>query len=537
MKHNHDLAVIGAGRWGSNLIRDFHQIGCLYAICETDKEKHSSLKEQYPEVYVTDPWINILSDFNVKKIVIALPAEMHYKYCKDALQHLKDVYVEKPLSLNIKDGDELVNMAKRNNKILMVGHLLQYHHCIEKIYQMIKDNAIGKIRYINSNRMNLGQFRQEENVLWSFAPHDISVILRLMNNELPNTVISHGYTFITKNIHDVTTTIMEFADDTYCQINVNWISPNKDQTLTIVGTHGMIVFDDCRSEKITYYSEYIDWQKSKPLPIKSNGVVVPISQKPNHKHQLTPSSNHLHSNTPLYRECQHFLECCRSRRLPKTDGNEGLRVLRILDACQRSLELGGEKITLSSSSSSVSSVSSVSSATSRLLPSDNGKNNHINRHGSFFCHPSSIIDTGANIGNGTKIWHFSHLMKCQIGMNCTIGQNVFIGDNVKIGDGCKVQNNVSLYDGVTAGNYVFFGPSCVFTNDLIPNAQQSKNKCYQKTVIEDNVSIGANATILCGIKLGKGCMIGAGSVVTKDVEPYTVVIGNPAKFHKRLVNS
>ncbi len=137
------------------------------------------------------------------------------------------------------------------------------------------------------------------------------------------------------------------------------------------------------------------------------------------------------------------------------------------------------------------------------------------------------------IGDGTRIWHFSHLMRCQVGKNCNIGQNVFIGNNVKIGDGCKIQNNVSLYDGVTAGNNVFFGPSCVFTNVLKPRAKQSVKGNYIKTMIEDEVTIGANATVLCGIRLGKGCMIGAGAVVIKDVVPYDTVVGNPARSIKK----
>jgi acetyltransferase-like isoleucine patch superfamily enzyme len=340
-----------------------------------------------------------------------------------------------------------------------------------------------------SNRFKLGKIRREENVLWSFAPHDISVILKLMNNQLPKSVRCTGQSFISKNIHDITSTILEY-DNCYVQINVNWLNPFKEQLLTIVGTNGMITFDDTIEDKIRYYSNYMQWDAGQPLVNKQEGTVI----------------NYNNTNSPLYIECCEFIECCRTRKVPLTDGSEGMRVLNVLESAHKSLLNDGSRVKLDINKSSMN----------------------------YTVHPSSYVDNKAIIGRGTKVWHFCNIMESEIGENCSFGQNVFVGKDVKLGNNCRVQNNVSIYAGITAEDNVFFGPSSVFTNDKNPRAKYSKNGQYMKTYIEEGVSIGANATIMCGIRIGKHSLIGAGAVVTKDVEPYSVMIGNPAKRVKEI---
>lgn len=480
------LALIGGGYWGQNLVREFYNLHILDTICEINEELIKTYNEKYPNVRTTKKWSDVLANGELTAVCISLPANMHYKFTKEALIANKDVYVEKPITLDMEEAEELVKIAQDKNRILMVGHLLHYHPCIQKIKEMVKNNEIGKIKNIISSRLNLGKFRTSENVLWSFAPHDISVILSLCNNELPDYVSCHGKAIITPGIHDITNTIMYFnKQDIYVNINVNWLNPYKEQKLTIIGEKGMLLFDDIVTDgKLKIFRNYINWSKTVPAipdPIKTEGEIINVDL----------------SKTPLFLECQHFMECCLARKIPLTDGSEGLRVLRILQASQRNLD-----------GNIIKPITTPP----------------------YFIHQTSIVDTGAKIGNGTKIWHFSHISGgSEIGENCNIGQNVYIAPDVKLGNGCKVQNNVSIYTGVECGNYVFLGPSCVLTNDINPRAEHSKGGHYLKTIIGDGATIGANATIICGHTIGKYSLVGAGSVVTKDVEPYSIVVGNPAK--------
>lgn len=476
------LGLIGAGYWGKNLIREFNNHGVLNSICDLNEELLEENRKLYPHIKITNSWKNLLEDKEITAVCVALPAELHYKFCKDALLSDKDVFVEKPLALKIEHCNELIKIAKERGKILMVGHLLQYHSCIKKMYEIIEKDYIGDIKYIVSNRLNLGKIRCEENVLWSFAPHDISVITKLMKNKLPNSVRCTGQSFVSKDIHDITTTILQY-DGCYVQINVNWLNPFKEQKLIIVGTKGMVIFDDTIEDKLKYYSNYMQWYRGQPIPNKTEGETIEYDK----------------SQSPLYNECAEFIKSCSTRVNPLTDGEEGKRVLKILDMAQKSLMRGG----------------------------DIEMNN-------VYVHPTSYVDERARIGEGTKVWHYCNVMESEMGKNCSLGQNVFIGKGVKLGDSCRVQNNVSIYAGVEAENNVFFGPSCVLTNDKNPRVMYSKNGNYMKTYIEEGVSIGANATIVCGIRLGKHCLIGAGAVVTKDVEPYAVMVGNPARKIKTI---
>lgn len=481
------IGLIGAGYWGKNLIREFNNHNVLHTICDLDTKLLENNKNLYSEINITTEWNELLENGEISAICISLPAELHFKFCKEALLNDKDVFVEKPLALSLDHCDELIKIAKERNKILMVGHLLQYHPCIKKIYTMIKNDYIGNIRYIVSNRFNLGKIRREENVLWSFAPHDISIIIKLMDNKLPNNVRCMGESFISTNIHDITSTVLKY-DKCYVQINVNWLNPFKEQKLIIVGTKGMITFDDTIDAKLKYYSNYMQWDKGMPITNRQDGEIIDYEKE----------------YSPLYKECEEFINCCKNRLTPQTDGVEGRRVLCVLDAAQKSLSNNGKKMA------------------------------NIDNNEDIYIHPTSIIEVGAKIGKGSKIWHFCHIMDSKIGENCNVGQNVYIGKNVILGNNCRIQNNVSIYTGIIAEDNVFFGPSCVFTNDKTPRVEYSKNGNYMPTYIEEGVSIGANATILCGIRLGKYCLIGAGAVVTKDVSPYTVVIGNPAKNLKTI---
>jgi len=484
-KENKMVALVGAGYWGKNLLRNLYELSILHSVCEIDKEIIRERKKIFSDVYYTASYKEILNNKEIKAVAIATPAATHYQMVKEALLADKDVFVEKPLALNIEEGKELVTLAKEKNKILMVGHILQYHPAIIKLKELIKNGDLGKIQYIYSNRLNIGKLRTEENILWSFAPHDISVMLMFMEEE-PIKVEAFGEAILNKGIYDVTITTLEFKNGIKGHIFVSWLHPFKEQKLVVVGSKKMVVFDDITKEKLFIYPHKIEWKNGKiPVAHKAEFYTVDVEQ-----------------TEPLKEEMKHFIECVLERKTPKTDGEEGLRVLRVLSFCEKSFK--------------------------NQTPLEVAEIKEDKK--SFFVHHSSYIDEDVVIGEGTRIWHYCHILKgSKIGKNCTIGQNVMIGPDVKIGDKCKIQNNVSVYKGVTLEDDVFCGPSCVFTNVYNPRAFIERKHEFKPTLVKKGATIGANATIVCGVTIGKYAMIGAGAVVKKDVPDYAIVVGIPAR--------
>ncbi len=485
-----DLALIGAGYWGKNLARNFHSLGALHTLCDTSEAILSSYGDDYAAVNRSDSLDAVLAETEITKVAIATPAHLHHRMAKAALLADKDVYVEKPLCLDLDEAEELVELAHQRSRILMVGHLLQYHPCVSEIQRLVASGELGKIQYITSNRLNLGKIRQEENSLWSFAPHDISVILSIVGDHVPSEVRCDGGAYLTHGIADTTLTTFKFDEGVRAHVYVSWLNPFKEQKLTVVGSQGMVVFDDTKpwDEKLVIHRNYLTWAAGRtPTPVKAAGepVVVPQAE-------------------PLREECQHFLDRCQDRQPPRTDGREGLRVLQVLKAAHDSLLNNGD-----------------ARSPARL-----------SRHGrpSYFAHPTAIVDPQAKIGAGTKIWQFSHVMAAaELGESCNLGQNVVISPGVQLGNNVKVQNNVSIYTGAVVEDDVFFGPSCVLTNVTNPRSQVTRRNLYETTTIRRGATIGANATIVCGTTLGRYCFVAAGAVVTRDVPDYALIRGNPAR--------
>ncbi len=482
------VAVIGAGSWGKNLVRNFYHLGALAAVCDPDQRVLSTLAQTYSGITTCENLDAVMENSAINAVAIASPAVHHYSLAKKCLSAGKDVFVEKPLAMNVSEGQELVALAERRGLILMVGHVLQYHSAVWKLKELIDTGELGKIRYIYSNRLNIGKIRTEENILWSFAPHDISIILALLR-EMPENISVHGEHFLQTKVADVTLTALSFPSGVKAHIFVSWLHPFKEQKLVIVGDKQMAVFDDVSPDKkLMLYPHQIEWIERVPVARKAEGIAVPFVL-----------------SEPLENECRHFLECGQNRLSPKTNGHEGLRVLKVLQAAQQSLNQQGAPVRLSES------------AVGRSVAP-------------YFVHETAVVDMPAHIGRGTKIWHFSHILRdCRLGDNCNIGQNVVIGPGVTIGNGCKIQNNVSIYHGVTLEDFVFCGPSMVFTNVLNPRAQIPRMDEVRPTLVKTGATIGANATIVCGKTIGRYAFVGAGAVVTKDVPDYALVAGNPAR--------
>lgn len=473
------IAVIGAGYWGKNHVRVLHDLGKLTIVCDKDKEILNNIKNVY-NVDTTSNLDEVLNIDDIKGVVIATPAPTHYEIAKKALLSNKDVLVEKPMTLSVKEAEELVELSERHNKILMVGHILLYHNAVRKMKEIINKGDLGKIFYVYSNRLNFGKIRLEENVLFSFAPHDISVTHYLLN-EIPEKVFSTAENFLSSEVADVSVTHLYFKSGIKGHIFVSWLNPFKEQKYVVIGSEGMLVFDDTKKEeKLIYYPKKVKWKRKISVTKKYDGEVVKIDPK-----------------EPLKEEDKCFIECIEKRQKPLTDGYEGLQVMRVLEA---SLKSAYKKIPI-----------------------------YVSQD--FFVHPTSFIDKNVKIGKNTKIWHFCHIMEdVKIGKNCILGQNVFVGRNVKIGNRVKIQNNISVYEGVEIGDDVFIGPSAVFTNVKYPRSFIDRKNEFMKTIIKKGATIGANSTIICGVTIGKYAFIGAGAVVTRDVPDHAIVVGNPAKI-------
>jgi UDP-2-acetamido-3-amino-2,3-dideoxy-glucuronate N-acetyltransferase len=314
------IAVIGCGYWGRNLVRNFYELGALAVVCDKDREACAGLKEKFPGIEIIADFKQILGLPQIKAVAIATPALSHYALAREAVLAGKDVFVEKPLSTNTKDAQELIELAQRQKKILMVGHILQYHPAVLKLKEIIRQGKLGKLEYIYSNRLNIGKLRTEENILWSFAPHDISVILALTGQE-PIEVSAFGADFLNKDIYDITLTTLKFKGEIKAHIFVSWLHPFKEQKLIVVGSQAMAVFDDLSEEKLFIYPHRIEWNNGK----------IPVAQKAEHY------SLPIEKKEPIKEELGHFLECVEHREVPRTDGQEGLRVLRVLEAAEKSL--------------------------------------------------------------------------------------------------------------------------------------------------------------------------------------------------------
>ncbi len=482
------IGLVGLGYWGRNVFRNL--VNLLHTCCDIDTEVLSPYKKKYPAIDFTDSFEDLLRNPEIKAVAIATPANTHYKLVKSFLIEGKDVFVEKPLSLTSKEGEELVELAEKNKRILMVGHILHYHPAIIKLKELLSTGVLGKIQYIYSNRLNIGKLRTEENILWSFAPHDISVILMLLDKE-PINISAFGGDYLNTNIYDTTLTMLEFQNEIKSHIFVSWLHPYKEQKLVVVGSKAMAVFDDMTEEKLFLFPHKIEWKNGKiPIAQKADYQVIPVEKK-----------------EPLKEELNHFIECVVQRKRPITDGREGLKVLRVLERAEISLN--------------------------NIKKIDNGRSaldTKIDFLRSTYVHESAYVDANVKLGNDVKIWHFSHVLSgTEIGNKCIIGQNVMIGPDVKIGNGCKIQNNVSIYKGVTLEDEVFCGPSCVFTNVYNPRAFIERKHQFRNTLVKKGATIGANSTIICGVTIGKYSIIGAGAVVKSDVPDYAIAAGVPAK--------
>jgi len=332
-----EVAVVGVGGWGKNLARNYFQISDanLRYVCDLDDKKLAAASKQYPGVITINNFDEMLKDSKLDAVVIATTAPTHFRLAKSALLANKDVYVEKPFVLEVAEAEELIELAESTGRILMVGHLLEYHPVIIKLKQMIDSGELGDIHYIYSQRLNLGTVREDENALWNFAPHDISAILFLLGKE-PVDISARGQSYIRDGVEDVVFFTLTFADNSMANIHVSWLDPHKVRKLTIVGSNKMAVFDDLEAnEKLRVYDKGAQFTSdydtyAEYIGLRFGDITIP----------------YIKTGEPLRAECLHFLECIKDRTQPVSDGHDGLRVVRVLDAAQRSLKSNGMPVSL-----------------------------------------------------------------------------------------------------------------------------------------------------------------------------------------------
>lgn len=321
------VAVAGCGHWGKNLVRNFNELGALAAVVDPTDDGRERARTIAPETRIEADLAAVLEDDAILGVVVATPAATHAQLVTAALEAGKDVLCEKPLALHYPDGVKLGKLARQGERILMTGHVLEYHPAIIRLHELVEAGELGRLQYVYSNRLNLGKIRREENILWSFAPHDIAVILRLFGS-LPFQVLAAGGTFIQPNVADVTISHLLFDDGRAAHIFVSWLNPFKEQRLVVVGDQKMASFDDVNKELVVY-DQRVDVSPDGPVPIKGDGTIVDYPRA-----------------EPLRAECEAFLEAIGSRQQPLTDAQSSLRVLRVLQGLQRSLMTQGRPILL-----------------------------------------------------------------------------------------------------------------------------------------------------------------------------------------------
>jgi predicted dehydrogenase len=319
------VGVVGLGYWGPNLARNFAAIdGCELAwLCDGSAQVREKLAGSFPDVRASGELDDLLGDPTLDAVVLATPVPTHAELAVRVLEADKHCFVEKPLATTVVDAQRAVDAAERAGRILMVGHLLEYHPAVTHLKQLVDEGELGSLYYVYGNRVNLGKLRAEENALWSLGAHDVSVVLHLIGEE-PLECSAHGECYVREGVQDVVFCYLRFPSGQVAHLHLSWLDPHKERRITVVGSKRMATFDDMRTEgKLTVYDKGFDEDAN------SWGEYITRAGE--------SFSPRLANAEPLRLECEHFIECISTGSAPRSDGHSGLRVVRVLEALQRSL--------------------------------------------------------------------------------------------------------------------------------------------------------------------------------------------------------
>lgn len=325
-----NIGVIGCGYWGPNLIRNFNEISdCkVVKVCDLKPGRLKYIGHRYPHIGLTSDYKELLTDSNIDAVCVVTPVSTHYSLAKEALLAGKNVFVEKPLAYSVREAEELVDLARRENKTLMVGQIFEYSPALVKMKEIIQKGEIGELFYLDSLRINLGPPASEVNAIWDLAPHDLSIIFFLTEME-PKEISAFGNSYVRKGLEEMAYISIKFENHVIGHIHVSWLAPCKLRRTQVIGSKKVMVFDDTESvEKVKVFGEGIDTRVNADdfgefqLTYRAGDVFSP----------------HLDNREPLRIECEHFIECIRTGKRPRTDGISGLRVVKTLEAAQKSLQ-------------------------------------------------------------------------------------------------------------------------------------------------------------------------------------------------------
>ena len=314
----HNVAVIGCGLWGRNVVRNFYNLNALHTVCDLDEENRKNLKEQYPDVNIISNSDEIFNNPEIDAVAVVTPSHTHYKIVKRAIEAGKHVYVEKPISTVSAEAKDLDELARKNNMVLMVGHLLMYHPVVNRLRMLIAEGALGEIKYVQSDRLNINYFKNDRSVMWDLAPHDLSMTSYILGKEPVRVISAVGASSEGNNIMDITHLTIEYEGGTIAQLSDSWIHPQKRVNLLVRGTKAAAIFDDTLME---------------------NKLQIFESSSPNVS--KVESLDYIEIE-PLKLECQHFLNCIEQGRPARSDGNNGFAVVKILEDAEKMMM--GEKL-------------------------------------------------------------------------------------------------------------------------------------------------------------------------------------------------